>query len=134
MTLDPLDIQGKVPALAGTTCDDLLCLEYWHEGALVDPANVIFIRADGIWHKLSFDSGIIFWTSGAEPIKSFEAPEIASVYRQVDLGKKYRFAGRRIDGCEAAAIDGGSKVSIAFQGGGSIVFQSIDDVTSYVAA
>ena len=134
MTVDPLDIQGKHPNLAGETCDELLCLEHWHEGALVEPANVIFIQAAGAWHKLFFDSGIIFWRSDVQPDMSFDAPEIDSMFRRVDLGTKHRFNGRRIATCEAALIEGGSQVSISFVGGGSIVFRNIDDVTSYVAA
>ena len=134
MTTDPLELQGKPPDLRGKTCQGLACLEYWHEGALLDPANVVFIRADGVWHKLSFDSGIISWAADVEPQASFEAPEIAANYRHVDLGTKHGFVGRRITAIEQLPIAGGAQVAISFQGGASITFRNARDATSYVAA
>src|SRR6266516_2644983 len=60
------DVAGRFggnlpPSLVGKICEALACLEFWHEGRLVEPANAIFIRANGGWHKLFFDSGVVFW-------------------------------------------------------------------------
>ena len=132
--MDPLEIQGHPPSLVGKICEALACLEFWNEGSLVEPANAIFIRANGGWHKLSFDSGVVFWKSDVEPQPSFDAPEIASAYRLVDLGHKLDLVGRRITACDAAPTEKGAKVALQLDGGRSIVFESADDVTSYVAA
>ena len=132
--MDPLEIQGQPPNLVGNICEALACLEFWHEGSLVDPANAIFIRANGGWHKLFFDSGAVFWKSDVEPQPSFDAPEIASAYHLVDLGHKFDLVGRRIAACYAAPTEKRAKVALELEGGRSVVFESADDVTSYVAA
>ena len=132
--MDPLEIQGQPPSLGGKKCDALVCYEYWHQGSLIEPANVIFVRADGEWHKLFFDSGIIFWRSGVEPDPSFDAPEIDSMFRLVDLGQRFDLVGHRITACDAAPTLKGAKVTFAFDGGRSIVFETNSDGTSYVAA
>ncbi len=132
--MDPLEIQGQPPSLGGKKCDALVCYEHWHQGSLIEPANVIFIRADGEWHKLFFDSGIIFWKSGVEPDPSFDAPEIASIFRLVDLGHRLDLVGHRIAACDAAPTPQGAKVTLTFDSGRSVVFETANDVTSYVAA
>ena len=132
--MDPLEIQGEPPSLAGKTCQALVCYEHWHAGTLVEPANVIFIRAGGEWHKLFFDSGIIFWKSGVEPDASVDAPELPSMVRLIDLGHRFQLIGRHITSCDAAATPKGAKVTVTLDGGRSVVFESVDDVTSYVAA
>jgi hypothetical protein len=132
--MDPLEIQGDPPSLAGKTCEALVCHEHWHQGRLIEPANVIFIRANGVWHKLFFDSGIICWKSGVEPDPAFDAPEISSMFKLVDLGHKFQLIGRRIAACDAAPTPKGAKVTVKLEGGRSVVFESSDDVTSYVAA
>jgi len=132
--MDPLEIDGQPPNLVGKICEALVCSEYWHEGNLFDPANTVFIRANGGSHKLFFDSGVIFWRPDVEPQPSFDAPEIASEYRLVDLGHRFGLVGRRITTCDAAATANGAKVTLEFEGGRSIVFETAKDVTSYVAA
>jgi hypothetical protein len=132
--MDLLEIQGEPPSLAGKYCEALVCYEHWHEGSLIEPANMIFIRADREWHKLFFDCAIVFWKSGVEPDPSFDAPEIASMFRLVDLGHKFKLLGLRITACDAAPTSTGAKVTIKFDGGRSVVFETANDITSYVAA
>jgi len=132
--VEPLDVNGDAPQLAGLRCDAILCVEYWHGGQLVEPANTVYLCFGGVWHRLYFDYGIIFWRPDERGPGSYEAPELDSSYPVVDVAAERNLLGLRLSRYEMVPIDGGSRVTFAFEGGHRLAFSSIDDVTSYSAA
>ena len=131
--IELLEINGEPPALAGEVCDDLQIQQYWYRDKLNDEANVVFLRFAGIWHRLYFDWGIIFWRITDRAPVSFEAPEIEGSFRIVDLGALLGVRGKRLDRYEMKSIEGGSQVDFVFYDGQSVSFRNVADRTSLAA-
>lgn len=131
--MEPLEVNGDAPQLAGLRCDGLRCIEYRHAGRLVDPANVVHLCFGGTWHRLYFDSGIIFWRPTDFGPESFEAPELDASYTVIDVAAARGLIGLLLSGYEMAPIEGGARVTFSFNGGQHLTFSNIGDVTSYHA-
>ena len=110
-----LQIIGTIPNLTDTTCEALLCQQYWHRGELVTDVNVLFLKASNhLWGRFFFDYGVLFW-------KQVDAPDIWHTtaqdefhYPQIDLGKSYNLVSRKIRGIEAIDSKPYPVVSIRF--------------------
>ena len=131
--LDPVSINGEEPSLVGQPCEELLASEYWYEGGLVEPANVIYLRFAGAWHRLYFDFGIVFWRPhdrAPEPV-----PPISDgvAYPLVDLGRQFKIQGVVLNRLKAEPVEGGSEVRLEFDNRVLLVFSCIDDTTTYRA-
>jgi hypothetical protein len=131
--IEPLEINGQPPALAGRVCDELLCRQYWYRGELYNPVAVLFLRSGNIWHRLYFDFGIIFWRADQSRPESFEVPEFEWSYRLVDIGIVLGLQGRQLHRYEMTSIKGGSQVEFFFVGDRSVVLKNVDDRTSLTA-
>lgn len=132
--MDPLEINGDPPRLAGLRCDAILCVEFWHAGSLVTPAAAVYLCFEGRWQQLSFDCGIIFWRAEQGAPQPFSAPEIEASYPVVDVGAQRQLIGVRLSEYQAEAIEGGARVTFTFDGGQRLTFSNIDDTTTYDVA
>ena len=54
---NPSTVIGQPPDLAGLICEGLLCEGFVMGGELLASANVVFLRFEGIWHRLCIDCG-----------------------------------------------------------------------------
>jgi hypothetical protein len=131
--LEPLDINGEPPALTGVPCDELLVQQYWYRGELVEPANVVYLRFAGGWHRLYFDSGIVFWRPHDRAPEAVSPGQEEFAYPLVDLGRQFGVRGVMLDRMEATPIEGGSEVRLGFGNGVVVVFSDIADTTTYRA-
>jgi hypothetical protein len=129
--LDPLSVNGEPPAVVGLPCDEVLVSEYWHDGERVEPANVVYLRFGGRWHRLYFDYGIVFWRPQESAPEAVPPGGEGYAYPLVDLGRQAGVCGVVLDRLEAAPIAGGSEVRFAFRNGADLVFRSIADITTY---
>ncbi len=129
--MEALEVNGTQPDLVGKRCEEMIALEYWHEGKLVDPANVVHLNFDGDWHLLYFDSGIVFWRDDTRVPESFEAPEIDASYRAFDLAEVHALRGAKLTSLEAEPIEAGSQVRFGFEGDKQITFRNVRDVSTY---
>ena len=129
--MEPLEINGDAPLLAGLRCDAILCVEYWHAGRVVELVNSVNLCFSDGWHRLYFDHGIIFWQPDDGPPKSYAAPEIDSFYRVIDVAVVCALQGVCLSAYEMKPIEGGSRVTFAFENGRSLAFSSVNDLTSY---
>jgi hypothetical protein len=130
---DPLSVNGDPPALVGLPCEELLVSEYWHKGELVEPANVIYLRFGGRWHRLYFDWAIVFWRPHDVAPEAVPQGEDDFAYPLVDVGRRFGVRGVLLDGLMAAPIYGGSEVRFEFRNGMVLVFSSVADTTTYSA-
>jgi hypothetical protein len=55
-----MEIVGRPPELAGQLCEALVCEGFVYEGEIEATANVLYLRFEGVWHKLIIDYGTIF--------------------------------------------------------------------------
>ncbi|QDV32264.1 hypothetical protein [Tautonia plasticadhaerens] len=129
--MEPLEVNGDAPRLTGLRCDAILCVEYRHAGRLVEPASTAHLCFDGGWHRLYFDFGIVFWRPEERGPQSFDAPELDSSYPVVDVAALRGLLGVRLSHYEMAPIEGGARVTLAFENGHHLTFSSVDDITSY---
>jgi hypothetical protein len=116
----PVTVIGETPSIVGSPCEELLAQEYWHKGELVEPANVIYPRFGGAWHRLCLDSPVVFWRR--IPAPDPPTGEEGSAYPLVDLGKRCGVRGIVLDRLEVTSIEGGSEVRFGFRNYAELLF------------
>jgi hypothetical protein len=130
---DAVDINGDQPAIIGQICEALVAIEYSHEGTVVEPANVIFLRFAARWYRLYFDFGIVFWRPSDEGPEVFVADELDASFLPQDVGADLGVTGRRLAAINYDALDDGSRVVFQFDDGRQVKFECRADVTTYSA-
>lgn len=128
---EQLDIDGTQPPIEGARCEELIAVQYWHAGALAEPANVTHLKFGGTWYRLYFDHGIIFWRNDDSPPTAFAAPEIEADYKLDDLGNRLGFRGCKLTSIGCSTTPNGSKVTFTFSDDKTITFECHDDRTDY---
>jgi hypothetical protein len=131
--IDSPEINGQPPELAGAICEELLCQQYWYRGEMKDGVNVLFLRFNGVWHRLYFEPGIIFWRICTAPPQSTEAADIDAKYPIVDLGTDLAVRGETLDHYDMKKIKGGSELQFVFTNGHIILIKNVNDRTSVFA-
>src|SRR5687767_6061819 len=106
---------GETPSLVGSPCEELLSQAYWHKGELAEPANVIYLRSGGAWHRLCLDCPVVFWRRIPAPDPPPGEEGIA--YPLVDLSKRFGVRGIVLERLEVTSIEGGSEVRFGFRNG-----------------
>ncbi len=127
-----VEINGDEPAVLGLVCQGIVAIEYAYAGKVAEEVNVVFLRFSDRWHRLYFDFGTVFWRTSDRAPESFDAEELDSTYRAVDLAERHGLQGLRLTSIRYAAIAGGAQVELEFQAGERIAFRCIDDITNYV--
>lgn len=128
---EELDINGNWPILDGGNLEEVLCSEMWYQGKIEEPANVIYLKVSGDWHRLYFDCGIIFWRKENEGPKEFEMPELESYFKVVDVGRKYGLIGKKVESVIGRMLPNGSEVTFSLANEKIITFSNIHDHTTY---
>ena len=129
--LEPLDINGEQPNLAGLSCAELLCQEFWCRGEICDRANGIYLKFGETWHRLYFDCGIVFWRPNDRRPEEWSADEEGWRYPLVDVAAKFSLKEEVLDRVETESIEGGSRVSLFFRIGSRLVFENVADRSTY---
>lgn len=132
MSLDPRNVNGTPPELAGKRLDAVICSQFRYFGELVAPYNVIHLQVDGAWHRLHFDTPVIFWRvddGGPEP---WEIPEAGFAYPLVDLGQAEALVGQTIQAYRMEAVERyGVQVVFQLGDGREAIFTNRDDTTTF---
>lgn len=125
------EFNGSQPFLRGVLIQSLLCQEYWYNGLLDQPANIVYLQVRDIWHRLYFDCGVIFWRDdGTEGMIWGDEKNDDSEFRTIDLLQRFALGGRTIADCTSETVnEHGSKVTFQFDGGGALSFVNVNDQT-----
>jgi hypothetical protein len=125
-----LDVNGAPPELAGAKVDALLIQPYLVSGATVDPVGTVHLLTAGEWHRLYFDSGIVFWRRSEHPPEPWADLEKGWDNPLVDLGHELRLLGSQITRYEMSGTKLGSSVRFHFADGASVIFDNANDRTT----
>ena len=130
------EINGVQPNLANKLVQALLVQQFWHEGKLEDPANVVHICVASQWHRLYFDYGVVFWRlSDSAPSLDSNDMDDGFGYPLVDFGAQHYLIGRRIISLNTFDdADCDAAVSLNFDSGVTVLCRSDDDVTTIEAS
>lgn len=128
---DDLVISGTQPALEGLQCEAVVAVQFWHEGRLEEGVNAAHLKFGGVWHRLFFDHGIVYWRLGEGPPQGFEAAEIQASYCLDDIGRRHGLIGSKVESIGAVAGERGSRVVLRFQRGITLTFFDHDDRSDY---
>ncbi len=126
-----LVFHDPIPEIAGRACRALTAQEYWHRGALVDEANVLFLQLeDGVWHRFFIDAGVVFW-------KTVDAPSSPpdngnDRYPSKDIGARHGLTGRSLRRVGTVDLPGGGELRLEFDGGPTLILRNVDDCSSLV--
>ena len=129
-----LEINGKFPHIEQKDLSKLICEQFWYDGELKDPANVVHLCVDNHWFRLYFDCGIIFWrdqSAAPEPYSYLDKSAAKVETRLQNLLNEIGVESCLIVCVEAREISGGSMVKIALSSGAVIEFKNVADVSSY---
>ena len=66
-SIEGVGFNGQPPALHGLVCTGFVVQHFYDGLALIDPANVVFLRFGDEWHRIYFETGTVFWRSGTAP-------------------------------------------------------------------
>ena len=135
MTLEPpFFVNGTPPDAAGRRCDALWVQEYWFEGTLEEPANVVFPCLGGVWHHLCFEPGCVFWRPTDGPPVECREDDERLIFRPVDLTPRIGGAGTVVTSLITdLGPAGGPRVRFRFASGVTATFwiDSGEDVSHY---
>jgi len=126
-----LEVHGEWPRLRGLSCDACIAEEYWHESQLDQPANVVWLRTGGTWHRLAIDFGVVFWRSADAGPEAYEMPDLRGEVRLRDIGRELGVSGETIDEVGGTPALGGADVWVHFRSGLRVTFRNRDDHTTY---
>lgn len=126
-----LEFNGSQPYLSGVVIQSLLCQEYWYNGHLEEPANIVFLQVNDFWYRLYFDYGTIFWRDDGPDGLVYENEKTnGDEFRTIDLCERFALRGRAIADCSSETVNQyDSKVTFHIEGGGSLAFVNINDRT-----
>ena len=116
--------------MAGRPCRELVVEEYWHDGQVACPANVVWCHDGTGWHRLFFDCGVVFWRRSDRGPVAYDMPESHGRVALLDLGRSLGLAGRIIARVVTRPIDGGTEVVLGFDFGAVLHFRDVDDRTT----
>ncbi len=128
-----VEVNGVEPDIVGRTCEGLFAIEYSHAQQIVEPANVVFLSFASRWHRLYFDSSVVFWRPSDEGPEDYAAEELDATFRAQDLGARFRVVGRQLISIGYEALADGSRVRLSFEGGLEVSFDDRNDITTYAA-
>src|SRR5689334_20131953 len=125
------DVTGDPPDLAGMTCDALVCEAFVADGKLISAANVIYIQANGAWHRLTLSSGVIGWAQQSETPQPWAVAESGWSYPHLDLAASAGLTGHRFLSYTMSSDTSGCRVELAISNGRRAVFEEAADVVTY---
>lgn len=131
LEIDGVEINGQPPELRGQTCEAFLCEQFWSNGELVDIANVVHLLFEGQWHRLTIDSGIVFWARRDEAPESWAIPEEGASFPLFDLGAEAGVLGAKLTTYRMEPTPGGSRVTFVFENAREVILDNHADRTSY---
>ena len=123
-----LQIIGTIPNLTDTTCEALLCQQYWYQGELVTDVSVLFLKPENhLWQRFFFDYGVLFWKQVDAPDVWYTTPQEEFHYPKVDLGKYYNLVGRKIREIEVIDAERRPAVFIKFSPNTTVILADAGD-------
>ena len=118
--VEHVDFNGQPPALIGLVCTGLVVQHFYDGHTLADQASVVFLRFDDTWHRIYFETGIVFWRSGQAPAAPVNST-LAHGLLLNDLSEMPGVVGHRLDHIAyCGTARGDVSVRPVFQGGAAL--------------
>jgi hypothetical protein len=125
-----LKTDGIPPKLKGHECEALLCQQYWRDGKLEQPLDILFIKSHDRWTQLYFENETVYWRLQPEsPEPHIEKEGDPFRYPLVDLGIQYGLNGQLIEDYNVEPVVGGAKVRFEFEKGNLLVCSCVEGRT-----
>ena len=125
-----IETDGAPPPLTGSSCEALLCQQYWYAGELADEADVLWLKLAGQWYQLFFDAGVVHWCDQeGEPEAKPNSEDGLLSYPVVDLAARFGLKGRVISDTSLVETTQGEAFSLAFGQAGTLTFVNLGDRT-----
>ena len=129
--MEELEVNGHWPQIENQSLQEMIVQEFWYDGVLEEPANVVYLKIDSHWFRLYFDCGIVFWRQDNEGLEDELASRSNDTgYPLIDLAEHLGVKGSEILQCKGKVVPGGSEVELQFKDKPPIIVQCISDVTS----
>ena len=128
--MENLEVNGRWPKIENQILQEMIVQEFWHEGVLEETVNVVYLKFSEKWFRLYFDCGIVFWREENEDLEEKLALRKHAIYPLIDIAENKCLKGNGILSCKGRAVPGGSEVIFQFSSKTSVIFQSINDITS----
>jgi len=124
-------LNGEPPQLAGKACEGFLCESYVYEGRLEASANVTHLKFGGVWHRLYFEPGLIFWRVSRPDPTAWAVPTKGWAYPHTNVAELADLFGQVLEGYDMEAGDSNARVTFRFQNGKQVVIQDGGDRSDF---
>ncbi len=120
------------PDLAGARIEALLFEGFVHHGQRVNSVNVVYLKANGVWNRLTLDAGTVHWRQERNEPRPWTVPEEGWDYPHSDAGSEYKLLGAQIASIQSNETTNGIAVEIRLCDGRRAVIQNAEDHTSFL--
>ena len=128
---EELEVNGEWLKLDNCVLEEFICVESWPKESLSGEVNSIYLKVDGIWHRLYFDCCIVFWRKNVDVPKEYDMHELDMSFKLVDLGKEYSLVGKAIKTMRRSGTENKSNVTIELADNKTIQFSCEGDAAKY---
>ncbi|MGY8633369.1 hypothetical protein RAD15_12900 [Bradyrhizobium sp. 14AA] len=126
-----MELVGQAPELTGLLCEAFICEGFVFKGKLIANANVVYVRFDGVWHKLVIDCGVMIW----RPFPGQPSPSTITSegweYPHVDVGIIAGVVGHRLREYRMETAVAGGSVIFYFDNDRTIAIDNENDASSF---
>ena len=67
--MEEVEVNGYWPKIKRQTLQEMIVQQFWYEGVLEEPANVVYLKVNNGWFRLYFDYGIVLWRKDNEGLE-----------------------------------------------------------------
>ena len=125
------ETHGSAPEAGGQPLEGLVCESFEFNGRVESPANVVYVKLSGVWHRLSIDAGVVFWRVESSPPSPWAVPAEGWNYPHRDVGAEFELVGLSVSATQASQSQGRAMVELAFANGKRFIVSNENDASSF---
>ncbi len=126
-----LEFNGRPPAIEGQMCEGLICEGFECEGEPLQTANVTYLKFNGTWHRLCFDSGTVHWRTWPTNPEPWAVVEEGWKYPLFNVAVAAELVGVRLMSYTTLATERGATAVLEFENCRRVIINDVEDCTNY---
>ncbi|SEM35817.1 hypothetical protein [Bradyrhizobium sp. OK095] len=126
-----MELIGQAPELTGLLCEAFICEGCVFKGKPLDNAGVVYLRFDGVWHRLVIDCGVIFWRPFSDQPSPWDIASEGWEYPHVDVGAIASVVGHRLREYRMETFSAGGSVIFYFDNDRTVTIHNENDASNF---
>jgi hypothetical protein len=126
-----MELIGQAPELTGLLCEAFICEGFVFKGKPLDNAGVVYLRFDGVWHRLVIDCGVIFWRPFSDQPSPWDIASEGWEYPHVAVGAVASVVGHRLREYRMETFSAGGSVIFYFDNDRTVTIHNENDASNF---